>query len=127
MEPMSTRTRMTLVALAVLVETHAGWALTAAERQCQQGLASGGRQLLERSMAALAACQRAIERGTLPAGTDCRSEATASAARSAAATRLAISVGQACSASTAASLHAGGECAGARTVDDLIACVRDGH
>src|SRR5262249_60311831 len=92
-----------------------------------RGPARGGRQFLKRAMAARAACRRGIARGTLPAGTDCHGEATASATRAAAAARLAQSIGQACSPAAAASLNLGGDCAGAHTIDDLTGGSRDGH
>src|SRR5262245_7596341 len=125
--PMSTPARVAIAIFVVVVESAAGWALTTPERQCQQALARGGRQFLKRSMAALAACRRGIARGTLPAGTDCRGEATASGTRAAAAARLAQSIGQACSPAAAAALYLGGDCAGAHTIDDLTGCIQDGH
>lgn len=124
---MSTRKTLALGALVVLAAASPGRALMRAERQCQQATAVAGRQLLERAMGAVAACRRAIARGSLPPGTDCRTDPTASGARTAAAARLAHAVGQACSPAAASTLRPGGECLGVRTVTDLVACLEDGH
>jgi len=124
---MSTSHRLVLATVVLLVATADGWSLTQSERQCEDGLATAGRQLLSHSTALLTTCRRAIARGKLPPGTDCLSDATTSAKRAAAAAKAAHRIRQACPMAAAASLRPGGDCASARTPDALVGCVLGSH
>ena len=123
---MTTTRRLVLAALVVLVAPASGATLTPPERRCQGALAGAGRQLLDRTMTILAGCQHAVARGTLPAATDCLTNAATTQARATMAAKLEQRIRQAC-ASGAASLAPGGDCAGARTPNALAGCIHGSH
>lgn len=120
------RTMVVASSLAVLVVTSAR-GLDAADRACQAAIADAGRQLLKRSAAILASCERSVASGALPAGTDCLSDAATTQRRVAAAGRPLAHIQLACNAAQVAALAPAGDCADARTVADLLACMRGSH
>ncbi len=120
--------RMVVVASSLAVAVGApARGLDAADRVCQTAIADAGRQLLKRSAAILAACQRSVASGALPAGTDCLGDTATNQRRAAAAGPPLAHIQLACSDAQVAALAPAGDCAGARTVADLRACIRGSH
>jgi beta-glucosidase len=96
-------------------------------RRCEAAVAGGGKRLFAASLAALAGCEQRLARGALPAGTDCQTEAGATAHRALAATRWADRIAATCPPDVAAALALGGDCTAARSPSALIACVEGNH
>ena len=118
--------RLHLIAVLLAVSAPALGA-TSSDRRCQEAVATGGRQILERSASALAACRRAVARGRLPVGTDCLADADVVRRRSAAAASAARRIGSACTDALVIALRPGGDCEGVATVAELTACLRATH
>jgi beta-glucosidase len=118
------RTRLVAILLAV---TAPALGATSSDRRCQEAVATSGRQILERSATALAACRRAVARGRLPVGTDCLADADVVRRRSEAAASASRRIGGACNDGLVVALHPGGDCDGVTTVAELTACLRATH
>ncbi|MGH7790249.1 MAG: hypothetical protein ACRERC_25500, partial [Candidatus Binatia bacterium] len=110
-------------ALALLLPA----AAHATPQACQQVAATAGRQMFGRAQTILAGCQRAIARGSLPAGTDCHAD-PATAAKRLAALRAPIDrVLATCSDADVAGLTPGGPCDGVKTAAAFAACLAASH
>src|SRR5262245_49698476 len=104
--------RIIAITLAIACMPAASVALPAADRHCQRAIAFAGAQLFKSAAGMLGSCQRAIGRGTLPAGTECL--AATSGTRDAAAARMARIIGAQCDETLGGGLPLGGDCADAR-------------
>src|SRR5262245_14900174 len=116
-------------AAVLFVVAGAAWAhaLTPAERACQIAVARAGRQIYERSMTILASCHRAVAGGALPSGTDCLTDPETAARRAETAAAATQRVLGSCTDGTLAALTLGGDCAGADTVVEAVACLQASH
>jgi beta-glucosidase len=115
--------RLLLVALAVASTAHAA----SPEKKCQSAAAAAGRQVLGRSLEALADCRRAIGKGTLAPSTDCLTEPGTTAKRTAAVERALARLPRACTDAAVATIAPAGDCDGVTTVAELVACLRTTH
>src|SRR5437867_624404 len=122
---MSSPARLARAAIVVLLDIALASTLTASE--CQDAITGAGTQLLERSLAAQAACREGVARGKLPARTDCLVEATTRRKLAAAAAKMAKRVREACADAAVARLGLGGDCTGVRTATGLVACLLGSH
>jgi len=121
------RPRLAVAILIALINAAPLQALDPSERQCQNAIATAGKRLLKRSLAALASCERAVARGGVPAGTDCLTDPTTAQKRAEAAAKSADRITQRCTDAVVTSLAPAGECSGARTVADVVACITGSH
>src|SRR5262245_5322547 len=123
---MTTRTLLPILVATVLLVAPER-AVARSERGCQAVLAGTGAQLLDRSMAILAACRTAVVRGKRPASTDCLADPATTRKRAAAEEVAARRIRAACSDAIVTSLMPGGDCAGAHTAAALADCVVGSH
>jgi beta-glucosidase len=124
---MPSSNRFAAAVLFVVASVTSGHALTPAERSCQIAVARAGRQIFERSMTILASCHRSVAGGALPPGTDCLTDPETAARRAETAAAATQRVLGSCTDGTLAALTLAGDCAGADTVAEAVACLQASH
>ncbi len=121
--------RPPVVVLAVLwpmlVGERVGAAVLAgAARSCERAVEKAGARAFDDVLSALSRCQHRVARD---GGRSCLDTPAPQAARTVVARRLARRLGARCDDAAVTALGFGGECAGSRTVAELIRCVRGSY
>ena len=102
-------------------------ALTNEQAKCQDTAAKQGRVYLKKAFKARQKCEDAVNKGTLPEGTDCALEATAAAKVSAAASKYSAKVTDKCPDPVVQTLSFGEDCRGLTMGSALAACLVAAH
>jgi hypothetical protein len=113
--------------IALLLCTAQAVPLSSEAAKCQKTVATQGRVFVKKRFGALQKCHDAINKGTLPASTDCTLDPKTSSKISKATTKYSDKVGDKCPDAVVAGLDFGGQCLGVGTAADLVDCLLEEH
>lgn len=117
-----------LTALAGLfLSTAATAELGADAAKCQKTVGTQGRVFFKKRFGALQKCEDSVNKGKLPAGTDCTLDLKAASKITKATTKFTGKVADKCPDAVVASLDFGGQCLGVTTTAALTSCLLDEH